>query len=148
MMKKIFARKVNEAPRPKFTPLTVFMLIVLVVYSLSLFALFFYGIMTSFKNGMISDPNYRVEYVFNPYGLPKTFYWNYNWVFSNFVVEATDPVGVGAPANVGFVQMFGNSILYSEGCALTNTVVICITAYGCARFPYKFSALIQTSLFA
>lgn len=137
----------SRGSKSRFTLLTVLMLVVLIVYSLSLFALFFYGFITAFKCGKVGTLEYRLEYYpGNLYGLPKTWYWNFGFVFKNFVVEGTDPMGVGAPVKVGMVQMFGNSILYSLGCSFCNTFVMCLTAYGCARFPYKFSKIIHTTV--
>lgn len=140
-------QKKSRGSKSRFTLLTVLMLVVLIVYSLSLFALFFYGFITAFKCGKVGTLEYRLEYYpGNLYGLPKTWYWNFGFVFKNFVVEGTDPMGVGAPVKVGMVQMFGNSILYSLGCSFCNTFVMCLTAYGCARFPYKFSKIIHTTV--
>jgi ABC-type glycerol-3-phosphate transport system permease component len=82
----------------------------------------------------------------NPYGLPKTWYWNFSFVIENFIVQATDPLGLGLPVKVGLLEMFGNSILYSLGCSFFHTFVMCLTAYACARFPYKYSKIIHTTV--
>lgn len=137
----------RKSSKSRFTGLTIFMLVVLILYSVSLFALLFYGLITSFKCGIIGTLEYRLEYMpGNPYGLPKTWYWNFTFVFKNFIVQATDPMGIGAPIKVGIGTMFGNSIFYSLGCAFFHTFVMCITAYGCARFPYKYSKIVHTTV--
>ena len=143
---------VNKTPKKRlsksaFSGLTIFMLAVLILYTLSLFGLLVYGFITSFKCGIVGTLEYRLEYMpGNPYGLPKTWYWNFTFVFQNFIVQGTDPMGVGAPIKVGMVEMFGNSILYALGCSFCHTFVMCITAYGCARFPYKYSKIVHTTV--
>ncbi len=137
----------RKSTRTSFTGLTVFMLVILIIYTVSLFGLLFYGLITAFKCGMVGTLEYRLEYMpGNPYGLPKTWYWNFTFVFKNFIVQATDPMGIGAPIKVGIGQMFGNSILYALGCSFFHTFVMCLTAYGCARFPYKYSKIIHTTV--
>lgn len=137
----------KKSTKSRFTALTIFMLVVLILYSGSLLALLFYGLMTSFKCGMTGTLEYRLEYwPGNPYGLPKTWYWNFTFVFKNLIVRATDPMGIGAPVKVGIGTMFGNSILYALGCSFCHTFVMCLTAYGCARFPYKYSKIIHTTV--
>lgn len=39
-------------------------------------------------------------------------------------------------------MMYANSLIYSIGCAITATVVPCITSYLCARYDYKFSKIV------
>ena len=139
--------RMKKASKSPFTILTAFMLAVLIIYAISLFGLFTYGFITSFKCGMVGKLEYRLEYMpGNPYGLPKTWYWNFTFVFENFIVRATDPMGVGAPVKVGIMQMFGNSLLYALGCSFFHTFVMCITAYGCARFPYKYSKIVHMTV--
>ena len=41
-------------------------------------------------------------------------------------------------------MMFVYALVYSLGCSFFNTLVPCITAYLCARFPFKFSKVIHT----
>ena len=143
---------VNNLPKKKLskspmTGLTIFMLVVLILYAVSLFGLLFYGLITAFKCGIVGTLEYRLEYMpGNPYGLPKTWYWNFTFVFKNFIVQGTDPMGIGAPIRVGIWEMFGNSILYALGCAFFHTLVMCLTAYGCARFPYKYSKIVHTTV--
>ena len=139
---------VNKTPKKKlsksaFTGLTVFMLAVLILYTLSLFGLLFYGFITSFKCGIVGTLEYRLEYMpGNPYGLPKTWYWNFTFVFQNFIVQGTDPMGVGAPIKVGMVEMFGNSILYALGCSFAKVVVTCLVAYLCSKYENWCSKIV------
>ncbi|MBQ3571468.1 MAG: carbohydrate ABC transporter permease [Clostridia bacterium] len=138
-------KKKIKATKARLSPLTIFMLIVLIIYTLSLFGLMLYGLMTAFKCGMVGTLEYRLEYMpGNPYGLPKTWYWNFSFVIKNFIVQATDPMGISPAVKVGIVKMFGNSILYSLGCSFFHTFVMCTTAYCCARFPYRYSKIIHT----
>ncbi len=141
--------KKAKATKTTFSGLTVFMLVVLIIYAVSLIALFIYGFTTSFKFGQVGKYEYRQEYMpGNPYKLPINWHWdNYVFVFKNFAVYATDNLGVGGtPRMVGFGEMFLNAILYSVGCAFFHTAVTCLTAYGCARFPYRYSKIVHTAV--
>ncbi|MBP3423245.1 MAG: carbohydrate ABC transporter permease [Clostridia bacterium] len=69
----------------------------------------------------------------------------YKNMFTQFVVE-TDPMPGMDPRKVGMPEMYLYSLLYAGGCAFTATFVPCITAYACARFNYKFSRIVHTTV--
>lgn len=124
-MKSKFKRKIS--------PLAIIMFVLLLVYSLSLIGLIFWGLLTSFKS--------TAEFRLNILGLPKEWVWNYDLVYRYFYVPVATKTGT---VRVGMADMYINSILYAGGCAFFNTLVPCITAYACAKFPNKFSSLIYS----
>lgn len=69
--------------------------------------------------------------------------WNYSYVFQMFFVRVPTPTGV---KNVGMAMLFVYAFLYALGCAFFNTLVPCITSYLCARFRYKFSKVVYTTV--
>ena len=112
----------------------VIMLIVLTLYALSLIALLLWALKTSFQS--------QYEFRTNIIGLPKDWTWNYGMVYDKFYYEVFFE-GVGT-LYIGMDRMFLYSFLYAIGCAFMNTLVPCITAYMCARFPYKFGKVITS----
>ncbi len=130
------AKRAVRGRRYHFTPITVCMLVVLLLYTLSLFGLFFWALSTAFKDPILDFRN-------NVWGLPAQLCWNISYVFSQFVVDVNTATRV---AVVGIWEMYGYSVLYAFGCAFFNTLVPCITAYLCARFKYKFSRAMHTAV--
>lgn len=126
-------RNCDKEKHEHFTPLTIVMLIVLILYVVSLFIPLLWAFMTSFKG--------QADFRTNIIGLPKEWVWNYSFVFTKFTWSVPTAAGVKI---VGMPMMFVYSFLYALGCAFTNTLIPCITSYMCARFPYKFSKVIYT----
>lgn len=125
----------DKAMREHFTPVTIVMLVFLIIYSISLFSPLLWGALTAFKN----QSDFRVNII----GLPKQWVWNFSFVFSKFTVSVQTANGEKI---VGMGMMYVNSILYSVGCAFFQTLVPCLTAYMCARFKYKFSKIVHTTV--
>lgn len=95
--------------------------------------IFFWGLLTSFKDSFMEFSMYG-----NTYGFPKEWkFSNYGEVFSKFTMSA------GPGKNVGFGTILGNSLLYALGCAFFKTLVPCLTAYACARFNFKTSKIVH-----
>lgn len=134
-MRQVRTNYKQKERREKFKPVTVVMLVVLLLYSISLFAPLLWGMMTAFKN----QSDFRINII----GLPKQWIWNFSFVFKKFTVSVASPTGEKI---VGMGEMYINSILYSVGCAFFGTLIPCITAYMCARFPYKFSKIVHTTV--
>lgn len=124
-----------RATRTRFTPVTIVLLTFLIIYVVSLFIPLLWAFMTSFK--LQSD--FRINII----GLPKKWVWNYSYVFQMFFVRVPTPTGV---KNVGMAMLFVYAFLYALGCAFFNTLVPCITSYLCARFRYKFSKVVYTTV--
>ncbi len=123
--------KISSGKREQFNVLTVILLILLIVYTISLFLPLLWGFISSFKD--------RLEFRTNVIGLPKQWVWNYAEVYDMYKIPVATPEG---QVDVGVGTMFLNGFLYAIGCAFTATLVPCITAYMCAKFNYKFSNLI------
>ena len=126
-------KKNSSSTKTQFSPLTVILLIFLILYVVVLVGLLLWAFMTSFKS--------QTEFRLNIVGLPKEWVWNYSFVFQMFTVPVSTPQGT---VDIGMDLQFLYSVLYSEGCAFEATITPCITAYLCARFPYKFGKVIYT----
>ena len=70
-------------------------------------------------------------------GLP---FYTYKYAFKVFSYEVTPQNIVGLP------RMYLNSFLYAGGCGLAAAVVPLIAAYACARFHYRFSRIMHTTV--
>lgn len=132
---KFFRKRNGEKKREKFNILTIIMLVVLCLYALTLIGLMCWGLLTSFKS--------HTDFRLNKLGLPKEWVWNFGEVFNFFKVYIDTDTGRQA---VGMDLMFLYGFLYAFGCSFFSTLVPCITAYLCARFPYKFSNVIHTTV--
>lgn len=121
--------------KTKFSPFTTVLLIVLAVYVLSMFTLIGWALLTSFKS-----PN---DFRTNAIGMPEKLVWNYTFVYTKFYVNVLTKSGTKV---VYMETMFLYSILYSLGCAFFQTLVPCLTAYLCARFNYRFSKIMYTTV--
>lgn len=111
----------------------IVLLLGLLVYAVCLFAPLIWAVITAFKQ--------QSEFRINIIGLPKTWTWNFSYIFSKFFVNVSSEDGV---QKVGMANMFLNSFLYAGGCAFFATLIPFITSYLCARFRYKFSKVIYT----
>ncbi len=148
-----------------WSPLTVIMLIVLVAYSLTILFSLYWAIISSFK---INNTVFK----YDMFGLPRynhyksladslslsdkrvaqnvimaekdggALFYTYRNVWNYLKVGVT--TNSGATKDVYVPEMYLNSFLYAFGCAVTNTVVPCVTAYLCARYTYKFSKIVYT----
>ena len=125
------AKMKSKEVRERLSPVTIFMLVVLILFTLSLFIPLLWALLTSFKN----QSDFRINII----GLPKQWVWNFSYVLKKFTVPVQTETG---EKMVGMGMMYVNSLLYSVGCAFFGTLIPCITAYMCARFPYKFSKIV------
>ncbi len=122
----------EKKKKSRLSVLAIALLVFLILYSLSLIVPLVWAMLTSLKS--------HLEFRLNVIGLPEVWEWgNYPFVFSKMYVTIQTETG---SANVGMGLMFLYTILYALGCAFFNTLVPCLTAYTCARFPYKFSKVI------
>ena len=123
-MKKLKAKNVKS----KLSPLTIVMLVVLVLYSAFLLAMLLWAVLTALKKPL--------RFLNNTVGLPSPWYFgNVPYVLKN--AEIIKEQGV-----VPFYEIVWNSLLYSVGCSIINTLVTCIVAYLCARYDCKFSKFV------
>ena len=123
----------SAAPREKFTVFSAILLGLLILYVISLFIPLFWAFVTSFKD---QNTDFRINVI----GFPK------EWIIDNFrtiFMEFSYSVdSVAGTRQVGVGMLYLNSLAYALGCSFCATIVPCITAYLCARFPYKFSKVI------
>lgn len=123
-MKNLKAKNVKS----KLSPLTIVMLVVLVLYSAFLLAMLLWAVLTALKKPL--------RFLNNTVGLPNPWYFgNVPYVLKN--AEIIKEQGV-----VPFYEIVWNSVLYSVGCSIINTLVTCIVAYLCARYDCKFSKFV------
>lgn len=115
----------------RFSVLTAVMLIVLILFSLSLFLLLCWAFITTFKA--------QSEFRLNIIGLPKKWVWNYSTVIDMFYVMIMTDTGT---EYVGIPEMAFNSLAYALGSSFAATAMPCLLGYLCARFPYKYSKAI------
>ena len=123
----------KNGKREKFNVLTILLLVFLCLYALSMFTMLGWGLLTSFK--------YQWDFRLNVIGIPKEWAWNYGTVAKHFYVDITTDSGT---KSVYVYELFLNGFLYALGCAFTNTLIPCITAYMCAKFSYKYSKVLYS----
>ena len=116
--------------RSRLSVLTGVMLVLLVVYCAALLTLIIWTALTALKEPMAFNRNMS--------GLPHPFY------FKNFGYVLQNAKMIKAQGEIAFSEIVWNSLLYSVGCALANTVVTCITAYLCARYVCGFSKFLYS----
>ena len=122
-------------PRKQFrvSPFKAILFTGLIIYIICLFTPILWALITAFKE----QSDFRINII----GLPKKWVWNFSHVFNKFYVSVATESGT---ERVGVAQLFINSLLYAGGCAVTSTIIPCITAYLCARFEYTLSKIIHT----
>lgn len=119
-----------ESRKSRFSPFTIIMLIILSVYSALLIYMLGFALITALKRPL--------DFADNPTGLPNPWYFkNFSYILENTVIKkANGPVSFG--------RIVWNSIYYSIGCSLVNTVTLFAVAYVSARYKCKFSKLIYS----
>ncbi len=125
--------KTLAADRSRMTAFAWILLVFIVIYAIALFVPLIWALVTSFK----AQRDFRINII----GLPKEWVWNYSFVLEKFTYPVATPEG---QQMVSMPMQFLNALLYALGCAFTKTFVPCVTAYLCARFPFKFSKVIYT----
>lgn len=157
--------KIAKSKSRSMNPFIIFLFVLLVIFSVIFTLLVFYGFYNSFKPGV--QYRYDKDYL----GLPdysnvlrdpadkgklKYFphlFYNYEMVLEKMPGEGTSQYYVGwnldrlAPVNavnntVGSIVF--NTILYSVGGSIIQTLVPLIMGYTCARYKYKFSEFLYT----
>lgn len=133
---KEHVKKIDSTPKNKQNALTIILLIFLILYAISLLGVLAWGLLTSFKG--------PIDFMDHPYQWPEKFVNNIKTVLSEFKLENTVTADGLASRTVELPQMFLYSILYAFGSALVATIIPCVTAYACARFPFKFSNVLYS----
>ena len=127
---KKYAREKKKRKLPLYAIIT---LAVLIVYMISLIVPMIWVLYSSLK-GVI---DFQIDSIFPTWPLN---FESYIMAFENFVMLVGD--GQGGTKEVAFEGMMLNSVVYSLGCALIQTSVICVTAYTTSRFNFKFDNVI------
>ena len=123
----------NENKKNSDSVFVIILLTILVVYMVSLILPMIWALYTSLK-GVV---DFQIDSIFPT--LPLNFE-PYVMAFDNFFMLVDD--GEGGTKTVAFEGMIFNSVVYSLGCALIQTSVICVTAYTTSRFDFKFDQVI------
>lgn len=124
--------KKSGAGRGKTSLFFVVLFVLLAIYSLILIGLLVWAMISAFKTPR--------DFQTNPVGLPEKIVNNFGEAIKLYKIQVG---GVkGRPRYAMFPQMLYNSVLYSVGCTLFNTIVICLTAYCCARYKYRLSKIV------
>lgn len=124
----------NCKVKKRFSPFVSVILALLVVYTLFLFVLMFWGLINSLKTQLDFRDN-------NLFGAPVKWMWdNYILAFSHMAMKVEHGLSY---RTVYLEEMFLNSILYAGGCAIVQTMTACITAYMTTKYRYKFSSVIN-----
>ena len=118
--------------RSKTSLFFVVLFVLLAIYSLILIGLLVWAMISAFK----TPRNFQTD----PVGLPEKIVNNFAEAIKLYKIQVG---GIkGQPLYAMFPQMLYNSVMYSVGCALFNTAVICLTAYCCARYKYRLSKIV------
>lgn len=106
------------------------MLVVLILYSITLLGLLLWSVLTAFKEPL--------AFANNKTGLPNPWYFeNIPYVLKNAEIRKEQGV-------VPFSEIIMNTLIYSVGCSVINTLVICIVSYLCARYKCGFSKFLYS----
>lgn len=124
----------KQKSKKKFNLFMFILFIFFVIYTLILFGLLTWAISSSFMG--------RREFQTTPFGFPKELnFENYKTVLDLFKIQIRDDGGL---RYVYFGELLTNSLLYAVGSAFFQTLSVCITAYCCAKYRYKFSGIIYS----
>ena len=121
-----------KATKTKFTPLTLSLCIILVLYVIFMLAMLFWATLTASKMYAGDYSSFEPDlYPDNILGFPKIFA-----LFDNL-----------SEINNGFSDytlwsMALNTIAYAVGCSLSKVIVTCVVAYLCARYDKQFSKIV------
>ena len=138
----------------------VILFVVLALYALIMLSSLLWGLITSLKSSndfenfgnVIGFPNIGVEGT--PYaGIPSgrdalLKLANYKIVLEKFVITrravyyGLGPEQIVHTCKAGFGELLVNTLLYTVGGALIYAIMPALTAYLCAKYPYKLSAIL------
>ena len=109
----------------------IILMIVLGIYTVSVFIPLLWGFMTSFKT--------RTNFVEFPFGFPdRLVFNNYLVAIQNFRYTLAGTTG----QSVGIGTMLVNTLLYSLGSSFFSTMSACIVAYVTSKFNFFSSKII------
>ena len=126
-----------KATKTRFTPLTIFLFLVLTCYVLFMLVMFAWVILTASKTYLGDYSSLMPDIIpDNIIGFPKEFvlFQNISEINSGF-------------SDFTLLQMAYNTVLYSVGCSLSKVIVTCVVAYLCARYDNWFSKIVYNVVF-
>ncbi len=113
-------------------PLFWLIFLILFVYAAILLFILSWALISTFKN-------YMMDFSENVSGLPQ------KWVLDNYKVVMENMFDIvtinGQQYKLTFLNLLGNTLLYTVGSAFVSTFIPCITAYAVARFSHRFKWL-------
>ncbi len=122
-----------EKKKLKVSPFQIVLFSVLVIYVAILIYALAWALIASLKDPYL-DHSTALEF-------PKVFAFNYEAVFNALKIPSESGVG-----SFYLDSMALYSVLYAFGCAVVGTITPCIVAYLCAKFKYKFSSIVYTTV--
>lgn len=130
-MKQLRPRNKRDSSSPVYAVL----MIALSAYAIIMLSLLAWALITSLKQ--------QIDFRTNVLGLPNMKFglaWeNYSIVFKEFKLIV---MAGGQQKYINFWEMLINTILYAGVGAFISALVPCLVAYVCAKFDYKFNAII------
>ena len=126
---KLFSPQIKE----KKSVLSVVLFIVLLVYVIGLFVPIIWAMYTAFND----TTAFEEFYLSSGGGKFPT-----ELTLENFRVALVDFRLDKAEGSFSFLEMIGNSLIYTIGSAFFYTLTPCLVAYCAARFKFKFSKII------
>lgn len=137
--------------KKSISPISIILGIVLVLYSIILLCLLYWGIITAMKsnNDFVLGEN-------NFLGLPRLYYKGkggvlppWEWEFENFsnvtkFFDLKDLVRNGRRIrSIPYTTQIMYTLLYSLGCSFFATLCPCIVAYATQKFKYGFNKIVD-----
>ncbi len=130
MSKLTLKKKVN-----KTNPLYVALFAILLTYTIAMFLLLLWAVITSLK--------FQIDFRTNVLGFPSE---KFGWAFENFSIVFSKfqsiVISNGQQKYVDFWGMLTNTMLYAGVGSIISAFVPCIVAYVTAKFDYKFNTVL------
>lgn len=130
----------------------IILFIILFIYTLTMVFTLAWGLLTSFKSSL------DFANMGNVLGIPNITFSSYEMKFGNYIkvwnsMEIIKNVSfycgemeIMHTTQTNFLGLLINTILYSVVGSFLSSFVPCLVAYACAKFKYKFSAIIYTTV--
>ncbi len=125
--------------KKNITPFSVVVGAILILYTAAILILFFWAIIMSFKNWR----EFRADAISFPSFFDLS---NYQTMFDEFLIRVPIELADGTKTRIAYkmLDQFVNSLLYSAGGALCQTVCTVMVAYCTSKYKGIFSSIIHT----
>ena len=128
----------NKLRTNKLSVSSIVILVILCIYTLALVALIGWAFMVAFQT---TDRDVFDAANGTYYQMPAHFELHFAEVFEKLRLP-----GLEDEAEQYFIDILGNSLIYSILSAFLKTLVPTITAYACARYEFKTSKVVYTAI--